>query len=74
MSGEPTERDLLRMMEVLQEFAEAQGGRIVGARTMEDIEGTTVGDDIDPRISGQSGSAVLGAALKAAGIPPALSS
>jgi hypothetical protein len=30
MSGHPTERDLLRMMEVLPEFAEAQGGRMVG--------------------------------------------
>src|SRR5262249_7260644 len=47
MSDQPTERDLQRMMEVLQEFTEAQGGRTVGARPMDDIEDTTVGDDID---------------------------
>jgi hypothetical protein len=70
MATEPTERDLLRMMEVLQEFAEAQSGRMVGARPMDEIEGTTVGDDIDLPVTAQSGSAVLGAELKAAGISP----
>ena len=37
---------------------------------MDEIEGTTIGDRINLPVSGQRGSAVLGAALKAAGIMP----
>ena len=54
--------------EVLEQFAEAQGGRKVGARPMDEIEGTTIGDRINLPVSGQRGSAVLGAALRPAGI------
>jgi hypothetical protein len=70
MAMVPNNRDLLRKQEVLEEFAEAQGGRKVGARPMDQIEGTTIGDDINLRVSSHQGSTVLGAALRAAGIAP----
>jgi hypothetical protein len=70
MADEPSARDLERMIEVLQLFAEAEGGRIVGARVMEDIEGTTTSEYIDLPVTVERGSTVLGAALRAAGIMP----
>jgi hypothetical protein len=70
MAQSPEDRDLQRKLEVLELFAEAQGGRNVGARPMDEAEGTTASDSIHQQVAGHRGSTVLGAALRGAGIVP----
>ncbi|WP_043361562.1 AHH domain-containing protein [Belnapia sp. F-4-1] len=70
MAQAPKSPDYIRRQDILEIFAEAQAGRNAGARPDDDTEGLTIRDDINVRISAPRGSAILGAALRAAGVYP----